>query len=80
MDLEETARRLLKAVNAEETEVSIRGVISVFQSFKDVIDVNWEEWITKNSNAILAIDNFRCECGKRIQIERTRHYVTQNEI
>lgn len=75
MDFEDAARKLLLAVNGDVTSANIAGVVSVFETIVDVNNLNWEQWVTEETNESLAQDNIKCDCGAKIKVIRSRNEV-----
>jgi cytoplasmic iron level regulating protein YaaA (DUF328/UPF0246 family) len=71
MDFEAAAMNLIKAVDGVMSNENIEGVIYVMQAIISANNENWEQWITDETNESLAIDNFSCDCGAAISVERT---------
>ncbi len=75
MNYEAAAEKLIQVIKGELTDENIKGVMSVLATVVEVNDSLWEQWLTMNTNKLLARDSMRCSCGQLIQIERERRIV-----
>lgn len=74
--IEDVAKGLILAVGGEVTKEHIEGVVTVFNSIQEGINLNWEVFLAEETNEILALDNTECpDCGRLIQVMRTRTIV-----
>lgn len=80
MDFKEAATKLIEAVDGTLSDANIKGVMHVFSTIIEVNNDTWEQWITKDTDEILAIDNAVCSCGTQIRVERSRNLVYVEEI
>lgn len=71
MDFEAAAISLIQAVEGILSEENVDGVIHVMKVIVNNNNENWEQWITDETNESLAVDNFVCDCGAEISVERT---------
>lgn len=71
MDFEAAAIALIEAVEGIISDENIEGVVGVMTKIVDGCNINWEYWITDETNAALAVDKVSCDCGKQIIVERT---------
>ena len=73
MNVEDMAKGLIKALRADDTEENLEGTISILKAMIGAVNADWEEYITADTNSILAEDNICCEgCGAPICIKRQR--------
>lgn len=73
MNIEDMALGLIKALKADETEANFEGVVGVLKTMIAATNADWEEYITQDTNELLAEDNICCEgCGAPISVKRYR--------
>lgn len=76
MNVEDMAKGLIKALKADESDTNIEGVKGILNAVIGAVNADWEQYITQDTNEILAEDNFCCgECGCPIKIQRERYVV-----
>lgn len=73
MNVEDMAKGLIKALRADDTEENLEGTIGILKAMIGAVNADWEEYITQDTNELLAEDNICCEgCGAPITIKRCR--------
>ena len=70
--VQDIAERLIQAVSGNVSDENIRGVCIVFNSIKEMVDKNWEQYIANQTTEALAYDRIRCKCRRAIIVSRSR--------
>ena len=69
------AQDLIKAVGGELSDKNILGVLKVFHAIKEMIDLNWEQYLVQTTNEALTVDFVKCKCRRKLEVVRTRQSV-----
>lgn len=80
MNYKEAAEILIKDVQGVNSEENINGVAHALASWVDFRDLEWEKWLMKDTNEILAVNTVVCSCGRPMKIERERHVVYTGNV